>query len=978
MRALAEHVAELGVPSSQLVDLAEGETPRNLRYRDLQRVPTAGELPVVVEVQGQPFGYVFALDGVGHQADTVGQWVRRIAFRGDAAWVGVLRPGRIDVYPATLTGKLPTPMEGVRRGPALFQQLAHAHDPPVKEGVRGRLLVLLHRSIENAKQLGVAAPDALSLVGRALFWRFLIDRRLLDGLPYGEVCPGVSSWEECFATKKAALHTFAWMDETFNGSLLPLSASPSTYAAEVFTRVLGNIAYLATPEGQLPLRLPRGWNEVNFAHVPVGLLSEVYEAYAHSEDKAQAKAESVFFTPRHIAEMVVDDALAAVDLCANPRILDPAAGAGVFLVATYRALVARAWSRSGKRPTRAELRRILNTQLVGFDINDSALRLAELALYLTAIELDPQQKPRPLSLLRFDRLRDTVLFQPPGGSAVGSLAAVEARFRGKFDVVLGNPPWTAKRKGPTEQKDATKAKWADDTRALVAARIGQARAAKFDFPDMNPDLPFVFRAMEWAREGGCIALVTHARWLFTQTAPGVQTRNDLLDAVHVTGVLNGAALRDTNVWPNVRHPFCLLFAANEVAPPGARFLFVSPDLDHVPDSNQRRLRIDWNAAQPVTTEEVARVPWTLKARFRATHFDAVVTERIARHGVPLRRYVESLNCVVCNGYQVDAAGTQKSARDLLGLPDLRDDALPFRVNASALPTFARKTLHRSRSRDLYRAPLLLLDETMRADPYAPRSGISEDDVAFDERFDGVSFHGVPDGWDIARYLQVVVQSSLFRHALLLRDAQFGVEREVVHAASLHAVPVIPWAEVSMEARSRALALSDALASGHSPALLEAIDAFVFGMFDLSVPERDAVRDTLATSMPTAAAKAAAVRRTTDDERRAFAALLEKELNDILAASDEQVTVRLRGDLCRIDPFAFLQLDRGPMGSRSATQVDVELSEIVNAADLSAVSMVVLHGASRTMLLGLLDRFRYWTRTRARLVAAAYLAGDLGR
>jgi hypothetical protein len=629
-------IADYGALSSQIVDLAGEEGPRTLRYVDLVRAPAAGRPPVVIESHGQPRAYVFVANDMGADR-SVAQWVRRVAFRGDADWVGVLRPGRLDVFRAVLDGSnTPQPVQGLPTGPLLFPSLVHAPPVGIAMSMRSRLLELLRRSILQAKDFSLAAPDALSLVGRALFWRFLIDRGLLEGLDRDEVCSTASDWPTCLSTKTNALKTFAWLDDTFNGGLLPFTSSPREFAADVFHKVVGNIAHLATPDGQLPLRLPNDWSEVNFAHVPIGLLSEVYEAYAHGEDIEKAKAESIFYTPRHIAEFLVDEALEATANVSMPRVLDPAAGAGVFLVAMFRALVAREWKRSGKKPSRKLVRRILNDQLTGFDINDSALRLAELALYLTAIELDPEVKPRPLKLLRFDELRGRVLLRRTGGVGEGSLSPVEARFRGAFDIVIGNPPWTAH--GSLEAKK----RWVDATRGLVKIRLGEARAAKFDFPDTNPDLPFVYHAMEWAKPGGSIALVTHARWLFGQTKRAVRARNDLFESVHVTGVLNGTALRETNVWPNVRHPFCLLMAANEPPSAHAAFLFVSPDLDRMPDAEQAHLRIDWQDSREIEIREVIEHPWILKVRFRGTPFDESVLDDLKQRGVALGRYLSAL------------------------------------------------------------------------------------------------------------------------------------------------------------------------------------------------------------------------------------------------------------------------------------------------------------------------------------------------
>lgn len=966
MAGLSQALEAYGALPSQVLELTR-ESARALRYVDLVRAPPAGGAPAVVEVQGRAHAYVF--DGRAQPADDVrvASWIRRIAFRGDTDWVGVLRPGRLDIYRASLDGQdRPVPAD-VEQGPLLLPWLDFGARPArAPRHVRVALLELLSQSIEQTKALKLSANDALSAVGRALFWRFLIDRGLLAGLEPASVCPGAESWAECISTKKAALATFRWLDVTFNGGLLPLETAPSSWSAEVFRGPIGNIAHAASATGQLGLRLPSAWRDVDFAEVPVGLLSEVYEAFAHTEDLASARAESVFYTPRVIAELVVDETLASLEDVARPRVLDPAAGAGVFLVAAFRALVARQWSREGRAPSRAAIRRIMNEQLVGYDINPAALRLAELALYLTAIELDPERRPRPLGLLHFEPLAGRVLVHKAGGAGLGSLGPVDAGASGKFDAVIGNPPWTA---GTNREAKST---WLEASRRVVIERLGPERAREFAFPDMNPDLPFVYRAMEWAKPGGCISLVTHARWLFSQTEPGKRARKDLLESVHVTGVLNGAALRETSVWPNVRHAFAVLFARNEIPPSGAAFMFVSPELDHSPARRQTQLRIDWRDAQDIGVLEVIERPWALKSRYVGTPFDDQVLRHLQAGDVTLGAYLAELGVALVNGYQVGgASGAQKSAKALRGLADLKGVKAGYFVDADSLPRFTRPTLLWPRRRENYLGPLLLVHESMTVGDQ-PRASVCRADVAYDERFDGVSFAGVADGLEIARYLQLVLQSSLTRHALFLLDAQCGVEREVVHKETFAALPIRTWASLSRPQRQRALALSTRLEEAGG-GLQHEIDAFVFDVFGLSNVHRDAVRDTLETSFPNAEARKRALSPTTSAERQRFEAVCAASLDGLLAASGARAAVHERP--CHAGRWRVLQVDVWPIGVGPPEPVDVDVAQLLRAADGAAVSLVtVVVDATRT-LVAVLDSYRYWTPTRARMLAALVASLD---
>ena len=111
-------------------------------------------------------------------------------------------------------------------------------------------------------------------------------------------------------------------DKTFNGDLLPLTDDGSTSYFEgigqrtrglVFTHLTA-ILKREEPSGdsgwQTLLRFKReerDWGAYDFAHVPVGLLSQVYERFAWKWEHKTAKETSVHYTPRNIAGTLVDE-----------------------------------------------------------------------------------------------------------------------------------------------------------------------------------------------------------------------------------------------------------------------------------------------------------------------------------------------------------------------------------------------------------------------------------------------------------------------------------------------------------------------------------------------------------------------------------------------------------------------------------------------------------------------------------------------
>jgi SAM-dependent methyltransferase len=151
-------------------------------------------------------------------------------------------------------------------------------------------------------------------------------------------------------------------------------------------------------------------------------------AYQRWLARADRRAAGVYYTPPALIERVLDGALAPALApgAPPPRVLDPACGAGAFLVAALGRLE-RAALAAGARPGRA-LRARLAARLTGIDRDPRAAALARLALALAIVG------PRG----RVDRA--ALAAAAPRVRVADALAAPPP----VADVVVGNPPWGQK------------------------------------------------------------------------------------------------------------------------------------------------------------------------------------------------------------------------------------------------------------------------------------------------------------------------------------------------------------------------------------------------------------------------------------------------------------------------------------------------------------------------------------------------------
>ncbi len=219
-----------------------------LRYVDLFPESAArkgaADLPNpsgVVEHDDRPLMYLYRANALaaapGDSANVVAELIRRLACRGEGHYLAVVHPGELVVYPIALMDAAPRP-ERFRadsdRAPLLISDLASGDAPmSLKQQVANarslhallfELITTVAEALRDSKALSIkrARDEVLPLVGRAIFARFLIDRGIINPRTFPALYSAGTRPEDAFSTAELAARTCAWLDDKFNGELLPL------------------------------------------------------------------------------------------------------------------------------------------------------------------------------------------------------------------------------------------------------------------------------------------------------------------------------------------------------------------------------------------------------------------------------------------------------------------------------------------------------------------------------------------------------------------------------------------------------------------------------------------------------------------------------------------------------------------------------------------------------------------------------------
>lgn len=997
-----EAIQSYGVSSRSFLDLGGAASSGLLDYLDLlQRDDTGlqGEeslLPDgVAESQGRPLLFIVNESRLAQTPNQQDQQLntlrRKLACRGDRAYLARISPGELAVVPVSLDDRTPAWQLYQPNTPealTFFSRLAHGRydgegEPKEADSVFSAMFKLVWSVADRLATLNLKRTDVLSLMGRALFFRFLRDREVVREDDCQKIAPKAKSIVECFANAENAARTSTWLDKTFNGDLLPLTDNGSKkYFESINQRTFIHLTAILKgeePSGDsgwqtlLNFRTEeRNWGAYDFAHVPVGLLSQVYERFAWKWEHDTAKETSVHYTPRNIAATLVDEAFAKLPNAHAARVLDPACGASVFLVLAFRRLYQELWKKTKQRPDRRAIRKILNSQLTGFDISESAIRLASLSLYLTAIELDP--KPVPLDDLGFDDLRGKVLFNfrrpkddPEEGAVAGSLGThVGNQFDAQFDLILSNPPWTSLK----SKERALADEFNQLSKAIIERRADKPTATAYENPDFGPDLPFVWKATEWCKPGGRIAMALPARILLKQEDIPHRARETFLRLVEVNGIINGTNLSDTAVWPKMGQPFMLLFARNRLPKPGHTLRLITPHYD-TSLNRKGEMRIDAKSLQLIEVEATFAQPWIWKTRALGTSLDEAVIERLKSQNLSsLEPYWKGLGLPASQGYQVAEKQKPMNAEFMRGLPNLTAaESGEFVVDTSLLPPFQKPTLLRTRKRENYRAPLVLVRVAPGNSSHMGRALLCNNDVVFNESFYGYSSTGHPLSRVIASYLHLFVHSTIWIHYALTTSSEYGAERRKLQKADLDDCPIFPFDDLSTEQRQVVAQLSKRLIA-RDLTVFDEIDTFFSSLFGVDARDMEVVRDTVEVAMPYIESRDRACNPPRPAERERFRKRLESILRPFFKVTGDEAQVELwkpdAAFLQSSSPFGLLLISK--RGTTLPAPDGLFRDALLKLAEDTG-STRIIQQVEGGLVVALLNQYRYWTPSRARLLGA---------
>ena len=365
----------------------------------------------------------------------------------------------------------------VQRIQSLYYDLATGHyyevnrkrfdpDQSVDSWLLDNLRALRNALIEGDEKL--LTKDAHAFIGRVLFLCYLLDRGIVSvGKPVrGRT--GTMLLAELLERRshgsriKFLYEFFDELKDRFNGNMFDqdLDVERGFIRPSHLDNLILFLGGHNVESGQRSL----GFWPYDFKMIPVETISAIYQDFLATEDRAKQRERGAFYTPRFLAEMVVDMAIRDEPDAYDWSFLDAACGSGIFLVILFNRLANHWIHTQAGRPhyaTKAKaLQKILARQIRGVDLEETACRIACFSLYLAYLDffdrpdiqkyMEKTGQPLP-KLLDYEGEPNH-----PGADIPvihkADFLAKETLSGETFDCIISNPPWEGRQSKQLAQK----------------------------------------------------------------------------------------------------------------------------------------------------------------------------------------------------------------------------------------------------------------------------------------------------------------------------------------------------------------------------------------------------------------------------------------------------------------------------------------------------------------------------------------------
>lgn len=342
------------------------------------------------------------------------------------------------------------------------------------------------------------------------------------------------------------------LTQHFNGKIFEWEDEEEK--SKVANTELNELADFLDADINLETRQGYFWRKYSFNHLPVELISTVYETFLNERKDA-------VYTPEFLVNTLVDKSMPLSEVGKlSVKTIDVSCGSGIFLVSVFKRLVQRhryaEFKKSGelKQLKSKKLLKIIKDNIFGVDIEEDAVRLTVFSICLALCDELTPKKIWPE--LKFD---DTFQTNFKTENFFDYLKSEKDKLE-TFDLVIGNAPFV-ELKVKKDKGDIYYFLDKDKKEVNLNLEISQKLDAKKNvFPRNQLALMFLDQSPHLLKKNGLLCLIMpSAPLLYNNTA---EFRKQFFPIYQVSQILDFTNL-DAILFGTAKVPAAAIFAQKQ-------------------------------------------------------------------------------------------------------------------------------------------------------------------------------------------------------------------------------------------------------------------------------------------------------------------------------------------------------------------------------------------------------------------------------
>ena len=658
-----------------------------------------------------------------------------------------------------------------------------------KNRVDYRLLENIEAVQKLLKEKGLTQTTANALLGKIIFFRYLIDRHVRLNYQGKELwsnedlCNCLSKREEFIAF----IRHIENKDTGFNGDMFRISESDfSTVGQDALDVLIRLLQSEEISTGQQSL-----FDMYDFSILPIEFISNMYEKFIGKENQEN---EGAYYTPTFLVDYIVSETIGKKlneSDNYNCKVLDPACGSGIFLVESLRKIIEKYITINEITDTdtdtdefRQALKSIAQDNIFGIDKDPSAIQVAIFSVYLTLLDY---QAPADIGKFKFPNLLGTnFICSDTFDLDNKDLKALEDK-KLNFDYIIGNPPW----KGSGGDEAAQK---------YIKERKKKERDKKYCIQVNNNELAeyFVFRASDFCQKKTEVALVIHSMSLYNLNSKDGYSpfRQYLLEEFYIKKIFELAAVRK-EVFEKSNGkavaPACVLFykyaegentnnnVITHIALKPSRFF-----------SMFKVLSVCSNDIQEVQQDRLKNYDWLWKVLVYGSYLDFNLIKRLKEKTSIKSIIADDDRFISATGVTFSKEKAQYDASELRGLDFVDSYGVEnFFINPQKVTPFLKDRLGRIRNtkKDIFCAPMLLCRHGLDTKKLFLKSAISYKNAIFKKSLLSIKAYKNGD-INILKNIACIFASDISSYLSIQTFSSVGIERENAKECEILSLPYV--------------------------------------------------------------------------------------------------------------------------------------------------------------------------------------------